>query len=171
MPNATNLSSAWEDCTSLASFPVINLSSATNLSRAWYGCRSLTSFPLLSLPAGQNYASTWDRCILLTSFPAIDFSAGTSFQGCWAYCESLVDFPAGVFDNCLATNFQSAWFGCSLSQQSVDNILISLDAAGQVNGSVDTSSISGFGSNSPPGPSGLAAKANLIAKGWTVTTN
>jgi hypothetical protein len=79
----------------------------------------------------------------------------------------LVNFPANVFDDCPAIEFGAAWYNCALSQQSVDNILVSIDTAGQSNG---TLGISG-GTSSPPGPAGLAAKANLISRGWTITTN
>jgi hypothetical protein len=72
-----------------------------------------------------------------------------------------------VFDNCLATNFTNAWQSCALSQESVDNILVSLDTAGQSNGVVNLDG----GTSSAPGTAGLAAKASLQAKGWTVITN
>ncbi len=72
-----------------------------------------------------------------------------------------------MFDSCLATNFYEAWIDCALTEQSVDNILVSLDEAGQEDGTVG---IDG-GTNAPPGTAGLAAKASLEGKGWTVLTN
>ena len=72
-----------------------------------------------------------------------------------------------MFDTCAAISFSGAWYGCALDQASVDNILVSLDTAGQSNGTV---TISG-GTSAAPGVSGSAAKASLQAKGWTVTTN
>jgi hypothetical protein len=72
-----------------------------------------------------------------------------------------------MFDTCSARYFIDSWHNCALDQTSVDNILVSLDTAGQNNGNVD---ISG-GTSSPPGPAGLAAKASLEGKGWTVLTN
>jgi hypothetical protein len=75
-----------------------------------------------------------------------------------------------MFDSCstnLSDAFSDTWQNCALSQQSVDNILVSLDTAGQSNGTVN---IDG-GTSSAPGAAGLAAKASLQAKGWTVLTN
>jgi hypothetical protein len=72
-----------------------------------------------------------------------------------------------MFDSCLATDFIFAWRNCALDQTSVDNILVSLDTAGQSNG---TLGING-GTSAAPSATGLAAKASLIIKGWTVTTN
>jgi hypothetical protein len=72
-----------------------------------------------------------------------------------------------MFDSCSATSFFSAWNNCALDQTSVDNILVSLDTAGQSNGTV---SIDG-GTSAAPGTAGLAAKASLQGKGWTIATN
>ena len=55
----------------------------------------------------------------------------------------------------------------ALSQATVDSLLVSLVAFG---GPAAQVSIQG-GTNSAPGPAGLAAKATLIAAGWNVTTN
>jgi len=73
-----------------------------------------------------------------------------------------------MFDTCLATNFTNAWQNCALDETSVDNILVSLDAAGQSNGVVNLDG----GTSAAPSATGLAAAVNLtIAKGWTVLTN
>jgi hypothetical protein len=72
-----------------------------------------------------------------------------------------------MFDSCLATDFTNVWANCALDETSVDNILVSLDTAGQSNGFVN---IIG-GTSSAPGTAGLAAKASLIARGWSVITN
>jgi hypothetical protein len=55
----------------------------------------------------------------------------------------------------------------SLSQATVDSLLVSLVAFG---GPASQVNISG-GTNSAPGPAGLAAKATLTAAGWSVITN
>jgi len=72
-----------------------------------------------------------------------------------------------MFDTCTSTFFVAAWVNCALDQTSVDNILVSLDTAGQSNGTVN---IDG-GTSAAPSATGLAAKASLQSKGWTVTTN
>jgi hypothetical protein len=103
----------------------------------------------------------------LTSFPALDFDAGLTFGRAWRDCTNLATFPAHLFDNCLAIDFGNAWMNCALTQQSVDNILVSLDTAGQSNGSVRTSG----GTSAAPGTAGQAAVSSLVAKGWVVVTN
>ena len=72
-----------------------------------------------------------------------------------------------MFNTCTATDFTNAWQNCALNQTSVNRILVSLDTAGQNNGTVG---ING-GTSSAPGVAGWAAVASLEAKGWTVSVN
>jgi len=57
--------------------------------------------------------------------------------------------------------------GCSLDQTTVDNIINETDANGVLNGTLNLSG----GTNSAPSGASSTALANLISKGWTVTTN
>lgn len=189
--SATSLSNAWYQCSSLTSFPLINSSSVTDFSYAWQGCLGLTSFPALDVSSGVNFHSAWKICVNLTSFPLLDVSSGSDFRFTWAECTNLTvfpalnlssgttflkswydctnlaSFPAGMFDSCVATDFTFAWQYCALTEESVDNILVSLDTAGQSNGTVNLDG----GTSSAPGVAGLAAKSSLEGKGWTVVTN
>ena len=189
--SGTTFDSAWRDCTSLISFPLLDTSSGTVFDYAWRGCGSLTSFPLLDTSSGTNLSSAWKGCASLTSFPAIDtsscvtFSSAfyectgltsfpfldlslvTGFSHSWFGCSSLVDFPAGVFDNSAATNFYNAFAVCALSQTSVDNILVSINAANTSGGSLSLHA----GTSSAPSSTGLSAKTTLEGRGWTVTVN
>jgi hypothetical protein len=58
----------------------------------------------------------------------------------------------------------------ALDQSSVDAILVAI-AAGRGSGSGFRSVNIAGGTNSTPGSTGLAAKATLVAAGWTVTNN
>jgi len=57
--------------------------------------------------------------------------------------------------------------GGAFDEATVDHILTTLDSNGLSNGTCSLN----FGTNATPSATGLAAKANLISKGWTVTTN
>jgi len=164
--SGTNFNNAWSS-TALTSFPALNLSAGTDFSYTWANCTSLTSFPALNLSAGTNFYQAWANCSSLTSFPSVNVSAGTNFSYTWYNCPSLTSFPANMFDTCTATNFTNAFLNCALSQTSVNNILISIDTAGQSGGTLN---ING-GTSATPSGAGITAKNNLIAKGWTVTTN
>jgi len=170
LSSGTNFQSAWSLCTALRSFPgTLDLSSGTNFEGAWSVCTFLGSFPgTLDLSSGTSFQSAWTRCSSLTSFPGtLDLSSGTNFQSAWDGCTALRSFPAGMFDTCTATNFSFAWGYCALTQTSVNNILVSLDTAGQSNGTVHLDN----GTSAAPSGAGLTAKLSLVAKGWIVYTN
>jgi hypothetical protein len=107
----TNFSFAWSGCSSLTSFPLINTAAGTNFSNAWLNCSSLTSFPLINTAAGTNFSLAWRGCSSLTSFPLINTAAGTSFSNAWLNCSSLTSFP--LINTAAGTNFSLAWRGCS----------------------------------------------------------
>lgn len=56
---------------------------------------------------------------------------------------------------------------CELTEESVNHILYELDQYGNTNGFIDLSG----GSNAAPTGIGATAVTNLLAKGWTVSTN
>ena len=161
--SGTNFTRTWASCSSLTSFPLIDVSIGTIFYAAWESCSGLTSFPLLDVSSGTNFGYTWIGCSSLTSFPLLDVSNGTFFGNTWQNCTSLTSFPANMFDTCSATNFTNAFLNTNLSQTSIDNILVSIDAAGQSNGTFNQSGGQGHSYNSN------AAVSSLIAKGWTLT--
>lgn len=57
--------------------------------------------------------------------------------------------------------------GASLGVDYVDGVLSDLENAGNTDGTVDLSG----GTNAPPSAAGLASKAILESRGWTVTVN
>ena len=113
------------------------------------------------------FGANWVGCTSITSFPLINTSAGTNFQSAWHNCNYLTSFPANMFDSCPATNFTNAFLSCALSQASVDGILASLVTAGKSNGTLNMQG----GTSSTPSAAGLASKATLVSRGWTVTHN
>jgi len=108
--DATLFIQTWKDCSSLTSFPFLEVSSGINFSGAWFRCNSLTSFPLLNLSNGTTFTQTWFKCSSLSSFPLLDVSSGTNFSFTWQECESLTSFP--LLDVSSGTNFSVSWFKC-----------------------------------------------------------
>jgi hypothetical protein len=162
--SGTNFYRAFRQCTSLTSFPLLDVSSGTDFSEAWRLCTSLTSFPLLDVSNGTDFYRTWRDCSSLTSFPLLNVSSGTNFQQAWYGCTSLQTFPAKMFDSVTATNFLSAFSNTNLSSQSIENIVVSIDTAGQINGTLD---ITGGGNATTA--TAQTAIDNLRGRGWTVT--
>ena len=166
----TDFSVAWAACSSMTGpFPLIDTSSGTDFSGAWHGCTSMTGpFPLIDTSSGTNFSFAWAYCSSMTGpFPLIDTSNGTNFAFAWYLCSSLTSFPANMFDTCPATDFTNAFINCALNQTSIDNILVSIAAAGTSSGTLNMTG----GTNATPSATGLAAKATLVGRGWTVTHN
>ena len=161
--SVTNFLFAWQNCSSLTSFPLIDTSSGTDFNTAWRDCTSLISFPLIDTSSGIIFQNTWFGCSSLTSFPLIDTSSGTTFFQSWRNCTSLANYPANAFDTNIATNYTNAFSSTNLTTQSIDDILVSLDTGGVTNGTFSRSG------GQAASATGTTARDNLIAKGWTVT--
>ena len=162
---STSQEDAFNGCTNLTITATDggNFENVTDLTDSFLGCSSLTSFPFIDTSNVEDFNATWRNCTSLTDFPLLDFSSGTSFISTWQNCLLLKTFPSNAFDNCTATNFTQAFRNTGLNTQSIDNILESLDFAGQINGTFDQTG------GQAPSSVGLAAKASLEAKGWTIS--
>lgn len=161
--SAVSLQTAWRGCSSLVSFPLINTGSVTNFLAAWIGCSSLVSFPSIDTSSGTNFLAAWQSCSSLASFPLLNTTSATNFQQSWQFCSSLTSFPANFFDNCSATNFTNAFRNTNLSQQSIDNILVSIESNNTSNGTFNQSG------GSAPSTTGEAAITAMRNRGWTIT--
>jgi hypothetical protein len=160
--NGTSFILTWYACSNLEVFPFMDFSSATSLLQTWRSCFALTEFPAIDTSSVTTANRAWNNCSSLTSFPKLNFSSCTNLERSWEGCTSLENFPANVFDDCPCVNFTDAFKDTNLSQTSIDNILVSIDAAGQSNGTFYQSG------GSAPSAVGEAAIDSLFAKGWTV---
>jgi len=179
--SVTNFSQAWQG-NNLTSFPLIDTSSVTNFSNAWNG-NDLTSFPLIDTSSGTNFSNAWLGNDL-TSFPLINTSSGTSFAYAWRD-SNLTSFPANFFDSwnpaSIAPNvFNLTWDGCTaLTAQSVENILVSIDASGKFGtytGASGGSALADAGIDIDYDGTTLSAATNsavtsLKSKGWSIIVN
>ena len=197
LSSATNFNSAWLGCTGLTSFPALNVSSGSTFQDTWNGCSGLTTFPLLDTSSATTFQGSWINCSGLTSFPAlntsnvtvfrsawqncsglatfpsINTSSATDFRNSWQNCSSLTTYPANQFNTTgtlRSDAFSFAWVNCTLTAQSIENILTSLDTNGAQN---ITLGIHG-GTNAAKSTWSTAANTaytNLVNKGWTISYN
>ena len=100
-----------------------------------------------------------------TTFPLIDFSSATNLSELFR-STPIATFPANAFDNTPGNQYSDAFTSTNLTQQSIDNILVSIDASG-ADGGFNSFKQSG---GSAPSATGIAAKDSLVANGWTVIT-
>lgn len=156
----------------LDSFPLVDLSSVTTAEGAWYSGK-LTSFPACDMSACTNFKIAWSNCNL-TSFPAVNMSAGNNFNSAWSYNGSMTTFPAGRFNSMPAPAndcFGGAWSGCSaLTNTSVENILVSIDASGRSAPASGTDITINYDGTTLSGATNSAI-TSLKGKGWTPKIN
>jgi hypothetical protein len=178
----TSFSSTWHQCTSLASFPAIDTSLGENFRWTWE-YNAFSTFPALNFSSATTMGYAWDGCSNLTAFPALSaaqrFSSAMvdgshpygGFRNTWLNCTSLTTFPPNIFDdvtNCV--EFGGAFSNCALTAQSIENILVSINAANTSNGTLDLNG----GTNADTSTWSAAANAAYIAlvgRGWTITQN
>ena len=205
LPTAGSCEGAWRSCSALTdfnldTFPTTNLSSAFNSSGltswstelpnvencnlAWYST-DLASFNISSLPVATSLFAPWYNTDL-TSF-STELPVGRFFTQAWQYCSSLTDFSADVFANWNPSTissgvFNNTWDDCtSLTAQSVENILTSIDASGHY---ATTNKVSGGSALGDAGididynvaTGSLSAATNtavtsLKSKGWSIIVN
>ena len=183
LPTAANVTSAWYGCTSLESFSS-SLPTASNVSFSWYNS-AISSFSS-ELPLATNVFQTWSFCGFLTSFDT-PLPSATLMNQAWRNCTALTDFSDDVFANWNPSSissqvFHATWDGCtSLTAQSVENILVSLNNSGQHATSTGASggtalADAGIDIDYNVATGSLSAATNaavtsLKAKGWSIVVN
>lgn len=194
MPSSTaNFTNLYiYSCPNLVSLDVSDL---TGLSGefSFYGCTNLTTLVLPSVLASEPVFTKF-YFFNNTGLSTVDTSGLLNLGGAllgYSCGLSSFTFPASakvftniqLYNNSLTSLDFTPLVGAndgvsivisinSFDAANVNQILVDLDTKGWINGSVN---ISGAGNSAPDGTSGgldgLTAKTNLIANGWTVTTN
>jgi hypothetical protein len=134
---------------------------------------------LVAVSDAFNFNSTSDMYMTfresdLSAYPSNDFASCNRFTRAWYRNYNLADFAANCFDNMQtpATGcFDEAWESCSLTAQSVENILVSIDTSGHNAPAVPQITIgfdTGTGSLSS---ATTTAITSLKGKGWDVVIN
>jgi len=181
LSSGTTFIRTWSGCSGLAAFPPLDFSNGTNFEGTWLGCTGLSVFPAITTSNGTNFGSTWSGCTGLSAFPQLDFDAATGaatdpsnvntgFYNSWRNCTSLTTFPANRFNNTTCNRFLGAWLNCALDVTSIENILVSINAAGTSDGNL---SLEG-GTNANRATWTVTAENAynaLIGRGWTITFN
>lgn len=142
------------------SFPTITINGGMGFS----GTLSSISFPTLTIASitlsGISTLTTVDLPALETGvyqmMGALSFNNNSSLTT--LNIPSLINLP-------LYIGFQ--WNNNAFSQATVDHILSRMVASNAVNGTINLSG----GTSAAPSATGLAAKATLEGRGWTVVTN
>ena len=171
--NVTDMTNAFSECTSVTSLPVFDTSSVTVFLAAFQNMDALTAFPLLNTSSGTDFENAWSNCNNLVSISSLNFSSATKFNNAWNTCPALTTFPAGRFNSTgtlTTTAFAGAFTGCALTAQSIENILVSLDANGASNVTLDIDGGTNANASTWTTPA-IDAYNNLAGKGWSLSQN
>ena len=155
--NMPNLYELYCDYSPLTTLPWNDIQNVYRL--GIYGCQFET-LELWRMPnlgycyAGSNY-----------SLASVDAHGNTSLKTLdVSYCQSLAYID---ITGCTSLRYVYA-YGCALDEAMVDQLLADLVANGVTDGYLQLAG----GTNSPPSdPDGLALKAILLDRGWTIYTN
>lgn len=156
----TSLYSAWEDCSLLTEFPMIDTSNCTDFMSAWYGCYSLKSFPALDFSKGETFDFAWYGCSKLAELPQLDLHNGSSIRDAWIGCSSLTNlggFGAISADIDLsASNLLTVDSMMNVINQSADLNILGITGKTMTFGSTNLAKLSD------------AQKGVATSKGWTL---
>lgn len=145
----------------MVSMPVIDTSNVTNLQNCWDNAGILEV-------SGLDFRNVVNASVAFQASDIVTYNSSpldSLTTGIYMFrLTPLQNFPPGIFDNVSGTiNLTQAFINTNLTQQSIDNILVSLNTSGTLNG------IFAQSGGSAPSAVGEAAIDDLRLKGWTVT--
>lgn len=182
LANVAYAGAAWDGCSSLKYFPLLDFGSCVDMGVTWRNNTALDnkanlgqtySFPEINTSNVTGCYLTWSGCSALTNFPPLDFSSCNYFNAAWSACTNLADFPPNMFDSIPSLNvggMKGTFEACSLTAQSIENILVSLDTTGIADRELTINGHMNAGKSTWT-EAADAAFDNLIAKGWTIIYN
>lgn len=187
---ATLMNGAWMRC-NMQSMPVINTSSNRGFVNTWFGNEELAELPLLDTSEGRNfsgccrdmrslvfvpawdtrnssnYVATFRNCVELVALPLWDFHIATNCTQLCLGAKKMRDVTPEAFFESPCTRLGRAFEDCALSEASVNNIFIGLNAAGTSDGFLDMH----LGTSAAPTGDGLSAKLAMEGRGWAIQVN
>jgi len=172
--NVTNFERFARSCSNLTALDVSNwdTSSVTTFRRFVLDCPSLTTLDVSNWDTSNvtNFELFAWGCSNLTALDVSnwDTSNVTNFERFAESCSSLttVTVNGGTgspFADSPCTNYEDAFADTNLTQQSIDNILVAIEAAGTSNGVFAQSG------GSAPSATGEAAIDAMRGRGWTIS--
>lgn len=181
--NVTSMLGFVRNCSALVSMLGTanwNVSNVTDLSLFAYNCRELINIDVSGWnPAACTTMNSMFRdCWKLQTLDLSNWNTSncTNFGWFATTCVDLTNITinggtGSPFSDSPCTDYTNAFLNCELNEQSVNDILVAIEAAGTSNGTLNMHGAgTGYGNAAPTG-AGLTAKTALEGRGWTVTTN
>ena len=160
IPNTiTNLLGAFYE-NKLTSWNTPLPSSLVNMNFGWM-LNSITSWNVPIPASVQSVMNAWTFNPLTTWTHPMPTGL-TNASAAWSF-SGMQNFGANLFDGCSCTNFSNAFISTSLTQTSIDNILVSINSNNTSNGTFSQSG------GSAPSATGNTAIDAMRGRGWTIT--
>ena len=142
--NVTNMSDLFYNCWSLESVPTLNTSKVTNMSAMFTMCSVLTNIPNFNTSKVMNMSWMFSDCIYINSIPNFNTSNVTNMSWMFYDCFNLINVP--IFNMSKTTNINNMFYSCDdLSQNSLQNIIISIPDRDQITGTTTTTNLEYIG--------------------------
>lgn len=128
----TSFDSAFLYCSNLVSIAADgNFASVTSFAYAFWGCSSLTSFPSVELPACTTCYGAWANCSALTSVGAVNAPLSTSYWAAFYGDTSLTTI--GAVNMSSATDIALVFSGPNLTSLGAYGIQASFTSGSSMN--------------------------------------
>jgi surface protein len=109
-----NMTTMFQNCTSLQSVPLFNTASVTNMGSMFLNCYSLQSVPLFDTSNVVGMGLMFSGCYSLQSVPLFNTASVTTMSSMFNGCLSLQSVP--LFNTASVTNMQDMFRSCSSIQ-------------------------------------------------------
>ena len=168
----SNLEAMFFGCTSLTETDLIDLSSISNIENMFDGCQ-LTELPVFDMST-VDYAFRFARGQQFTEVPAgISFTDLDEVRSLFENNANLTTIHRGLFVGINASAFggENGWLaGCALTAQSIENLMLDLDALPGTGGQCSVAGGTNAGLSTWT-TAAVNARNSLISKGWTINQN
>lgn len=163
--NVRDMTLAFMGCHRIKSLPWMNTSRVTTFSSSFNDVRDLEAIPLLDTSSAFSF-SAFIRSNKLRAIPPFNTPRVTFFGYAFEETNTLTSFP--LINTTVGNAFIRGWRNCSLTQQSVDNILISIAAGFAANPSKQFDATT-VGSRTLTGANN--AVPGNVGRSWTSLSN
>ena len=111
---ATNMDQMFENNFSLQTVPLFNTAAVTSMNQMFSGCRGLQTVPLFNTAAVNNMTNMFTICTSLTTIPMLNTAAVTNMNNMFNSCSNLQTVP--LFNTAAVTDMSNMFAGCSSLQ-------------------------------------------------------
>ena len=142
--NVTNMSDLFYDCWSLINVPNLNTIRVTNMTNMFTQCKNIVNIPNFNTSNVTNMYGIFDGCQNLKNISNLNTTKVINMASMFAVCGNLITIP--IFNTSNVANMDSMFVFCSsLSQNSLQNIIISIPDRDQITGTTITTNLQYIG--------------------------